>query len=144
MVNQTEPMNSICSSISHFTSIGSLPTVPPILTIFPPRRTPCMASSKVSSEAFAPSVSSMQSAPSPPVRDFTQSAIDPSSVEKTSIRSGASAFTRSSRSRFRPVPKIRVDAHGECEQRRAEPERAGDAVDQHGLAGDWPAFLIAE
>ena len=58
--------------------------------------------------APGPSALIMKSTPSPPVRDFAHAAVEASPSACTSMRSGASAFTRSSSARLRPVPRMRV------------------------------------
>ena len=89
----------------------------------------------VSTGALAPSALITKSAPSPPVRALAHSPVEPARPAAcTSMRSGASALTRSSSSSLRPVPRILRDAHGQREHGRGDAQGAGDAVDQADLA----------
>src|ERR1700694_4828643 len=83
-----------------------------------------------------PRQSMTASTPCPPVNERAQSATDlPSSCGRVSIRSGARAVTRARRLRSRAG-----DAAAERVQRGAETERAGEAVDEDGLAGSCARF----
>ena len=77
------------------------------------------------------------------MRDLTHWVIEPSSVEKISIRSGAKALTRFRSSLFAGAEDAR-NTHGERNQGRAEAEGSRNPVDDHALPTTGPAFLIAE
>ena len=94
--NHRLPISRMELSMSHFTLTGTSPETPPMMTIRPPLRMDRRASSVAAGGAPAASELIATSTPSPPVRPLLHSSTEPERVEKTSIREGASALTRSS------------------------------------------------